>query len=210
MSEHVMQVETQDKNKRMLVKLSIVAVAMLAFGVVVMPWFYNLTCAYIGADINPDNDVTASVVSSGTGEAITVSFEARVLDDLPVRFYAEHMKASIKPGETGFNTFYFQNISDDMVYLRPIHTVSPNFAATAFDMQVCFCFNDQTLEPGEKKEYEIQYSFSEDMDTRVVRAIVRYDLHKIEQSRMRPFQEGNIGVPDQATVDQAIEAASDE
>ena len=204
----VAETEVQNKNKKLLMPLVAIAIAMLLFGVFVMPPLYNMICAYVGVDINPDNAASAAVVSDGIRQPIKVSFNARVLDNLPIRFYAEKQVDTIVPGETGYNVFHFINLSDEMVYLRPLHTVSPSFAAAVFDMKVCFCFNDQALEPGEKKSYEIQYSFGDDLDTRVSRAIVSYDLHKITKDRMKPHKAGNTKVVDPEKIRKAIEEAS--
>ena len=200
--------QVQEKNKKLLVPLVIIAVGMLAFGVFVMPPLYNMICAYVGVDLNPDNTAQATPLAPGERAPIKVSFNARVLDNLPVRFFAEKQVEKIMPGETGYNVFHFENLSNDMVYFRPLHTVSPSFAASVFDMKVCFCFNDQALKPGEKKSYEIQYSFGSDLDVRVSRAIVSYDLHKITKERMKPFKAGNTKVVDPEQVRKDIEEAA--
>ncbi len=208
MSETETNTETTQKNKKMLVILSSVAVGMLLFGVFILPPFYRMACKIVGVDLNPDNDVELGAVDPDAN-AISVSFQARVLDNLPVRFYAEHKKAKIKPGEAGFNTFYFENLSNETVYIRPLHTVTPSFAAAEFDMRVCFCFNDQELGPGEKREYPIEYSFSKEIDGRVARSLVRYDLHRIEKSQMKPFQPGPTAIEEERVAEK-IEAAKDE
>lgn len=197
--------ELQQKNKKMLIPLLAIAFGMLLFGVTILPWFYDLVCAYVGVDINPDNN--AELVDDGAGNPVNVSFQARVLDDLPVRFYAEKKFEKIMTGESGSNVFHFENLSNETVYFRPLHTVSPSFAAAVFDMRVCFCFNDQALAPGEKKSYEIVYSFGTDLDARNTNAVVSYDLHKITKEKMKPFKPGNTKSVDPEKVKALIEEA---
>jgi len=117
MEAHAEEQAVQDKNKKLMIKLAIVAIGMLLFGVIVLPKLYTLACSLTGVNINPDNNsgIAVGEVTRGVGDEIPVSFQSRVLDDLPVRFYAKDKQAKIKAGQTGFNTFYFENLSDKIV-----------------------------------------------------------------------------------------------
>jgi cytochrome c oxidase assembly protein Cox11 len=59
--------------------------------------------------------------------------------------------------------------------------VSPINAAKHFGMKVCFCFNDQDIEPYGKRSFPVVYSFSPDLDQRVESTTLCYSLFRIAE-----------------------------
>lgn len=143
--------------------------------------FYSLWCKWNGSGMNPNNPEAAAVAPVvGDERQIEVFFEAKAYDRLPVRFYPNEPRVVATVGKDSTVIYRFQNLSDEQVRFRPIHQVSPLIAGQHFSMKMCFCFNDQTLGPGESIEYPVVFGFGAGIDPRVTSVTVRYSLHRIK------------------------------
>jgi cytochrome c oxidase assembly protein Cox11 len=141
--------------------------------------FYGLWCKITGTGMLPNNPDAAAVVADGESREIEVFFEAKAYDRLPVRFYPNEPRIVARVGQDSTVIYRFKNLSDETVRFRPIHQVSPLIAGKHFSMKMCFCFNDQTLKPGEAVEFPVMFSFGSGIDPRVTSVTVRYSLHRI-------------------------------
>lgn len=155
------------------------AVGILLFFLFGFSAFYGLWCRITDTGMSPNNAAAAAAPSAGTGRMLTVYFEGKAYDGLPVRFYPVDPEVRVEVGVDGKNTYRFRNLSDQTVRLRPVHTVNPRLAVDAFGMKVCFCFNDQTIGPGESKEFPVVFTFAPTLDERVDTVTVRYNLFEI-------------------------------
>lgn len=143
--------------------------------------FYGLWCKITGTGMNPNNPVEAAVAPlAGDERQVEVFFEAKAYDRLPVRFYPNEPRIVATIGKDSTVIYRFQNLSDEPVRFRPIHQVSPLIAGQHFSMKMCFCFNDQILEPGQTTEYPVVFGFGAGIDPRVTSVTVRYSLHRIK------------------------------
>jgi cytochrome c oxidase assembly protein subunit 11 len=153
-----------------------VPLAMLAIGVFAMPKLYGFWCKISGTQLSPNNPQAAAAPGVHTGRFITVFFEANVGDSLPVRFWADEPQQQVEVGVDGRNMYHFHNLSDHVIRFRPVHYISPINASTQFGMKVCFCFNDQELQPGEEKSYPVVFTFAPGLDQRIKTVSVCYTL----------------------------------
>lgn len=177
-----------------------VLMGLLAFAV--MPRLYSLWCTLTGTGMNPNNAAVAAMPDAPTGRFVETFFESKVYDGLPVRFWCEHPSVQVEVGREARNTYWLENTGDKPVHIRPIHQVSPISATPHFGMRLCFCFNDQVLQPGEKQEFPVAFTFSPQLDVRTATVSVCYSLFSIdpgaprseEQLRIQRQVEGAGGV----------------
>jgi cytochrome c oxidase assembly protein subunit 11 len=169
-----------------LVGLGGFSLAVMLFFLFGYSSFYSLWCKITGTGMNPNNPVEAAVVPvAGDERQIEVFFEAKAYDRLPVRFYPNEPRIVATVGKDSTVIYRFQNLSDEPVRFRPIHQVSPLIAGQHFSMKMCFCFNDQTLGPGESTEYPVVFGFGAGIDPRVTSVTVRYSLHRIKDGEAK-------------------------
>lgn len=187
----------QRSNVRSGLFLGFVALVVLALAPVL---YYggSYLCQRLGIGVNPNQDgiIAAANAAEAAGKPATdrkvkVTFGAQVNDNLPVRFFPEERQQTVVVGEKVYNTYHFKNTSQETVRFRPIHSVSPPDANRVYAMTVCFCFNDQEIEPGGERSFEIEYILGEDLDRRVSSVQVNYSLHHITKEEMKPHVEGN-------------------
>lgn len=91
------------------------------------------------------------------GQSVTVHFESAVSPDLPWDFYPVISEISALPGELVSASYFARNDSAETITAKAIHEVIPSDAATYFQTIQCFCFTEQTLEPGEEREMVLMF-----------------------------------------------------
>lgn len=149
------------------------------------PAFYSLYCRLTGTGLRPGLDARGSAVQVGTGRHVEVSLLAKVYDGLPLRFTSDATSARVEVGCDAMATFRLENLSDHPVSIRPIHQVAPRAAAEKFRMKMCFCYNDQVIEPRGRREYPVVFYLEPDLDPRVADGMICYSLFRIEPGAER-------------------------
>jgi cytochrome c oxidase assembly protein subunit 11 len=116
---------------------------------------YDLFCRVTGFDGTP------LVRSLPAGEVlereIAVRFDANVTPGLPWRFAAETPEVKVKLGQT--TTVHYRVTNDGPTPATGVATfnVQPALAGAYFVKLECFCFIEQTLEPGETRESAVVF-----------------------------------------------------
>ena len=91
------------------------------------------------------------------GQRVTVLLEAAVSPGLPWDFYPLQTQLTAAPGELVRATYLARNNSDETITANAIHEVGPPSAVPYFQTIECFCFTEQTLEPGEEREMTLVF-----------------------------------------------------
>lgn len=177
---------------RLTLLLAAVPLAMAGLAFVAMPRLYSLWCTLTGTAMRPNNPEAAAAAPVATGRFVEVFFESRVFDGMPLRFTSEHPAAQVEVGREGRNTYWIENTGDRPLHIRPIHQVSPTAATPHFGMRLCFCFNDQTIQPGERREFPVAFTFAPDLDPRITTVSVCYSLFAIDPGAPRSAEQERI------------------
>jgi cytochrome c oxidase assembly protein subunit 11 len=100
---------------------------------------------------------------------ITIRFDANVRE-LPWTFTPLQVSQQIRIGDTGLAFYKVTNTGKTAVTGRASYNVVPESAGLYFQKLECFCFTDQTIQPGETKEFPVVYfvdpKFAEDFETK--------------------------------------------
>ena len=150
------------QNATMARKLLVVAVAMAGFGYALVP-LYNAICNITGINVLALNErnipgATSSVAANSqidTSRTITVEFDANARG--PWTFKPERRSVQVHPGELATVVYEFQNAQDRRMSAQAIPSYAPRLAGSHFNKLECFCFNQYTLEPGEKKSWPVAF-----------------------------------------------------
>ena len=63
----------------------------------------------------------------------------------------------VHPGELMTVMYEFQNVQNRVMSAQAIPSYAPRQAAAHFNKVECFCFNQYTLAPGEKKQWPVVF-----------------------------------------------------
>lgn len=154
------------RNKKVAMICAGAFVAMIGASFASVP-LYRAFCQVTGfdgtvrrADVAPDKVLDRKLL---------IRFDANVRD-LPWTFTAEQVSQELKIGETGLAFFKVTNNGDKPVTGRAIYNVVPESAGAYFQKLECFCFDDQTIGPGQTIEFPVVYfvdpKFAEDFETK--------------------------------------------
>ena len=88
---------------------------------------------------------------------ITVRFDANVSPSLPWKFEPVLRLVEAKVGENVLAFYTATNTSDRVIKGTAAFNVSPDAAGAFFNKIECFCFKEQTLQPGETVEMPVSF-----------------------------------------------------
>lgn len=163
------------RNLRTMAVLIAIPVGVALFALFAFRPLYTLWCSATGTGLRPN----VTVAGAGDGREIEVLFRSQVFDGLPLRFAPDETRQVVRIGEDAHAVYRLENTSDRTLRIRPIHQVSPINAARHFGMKVCFCFNDQDIEPRGVREFPVVYAFAPALDRRVETVTLCYSLFDV-------------------------------
>lgn len=168
-------------NKSLAIKLIIVVVAGLAFGFAIAP-LYNYVCKVIG--INGKADITATDISKNLtvdeSRTITVIFTGQTMPGLDWSFESNQKSMQVHPGEITLTSYKAINNGSKPIVGTAVPSVVPEVAALHFKKIECFCFSNQTLQPGEVKDMPIRYYISPELPKSINTVTLSYAFYNAD------------------------------
>jgi cytochrome c oxidase assembly protein subunit 11 len=133
------------RNNRTALIAALVALGFLALAFASVP-LYRAFCQLTGFDGTP---LRAEKAPGAIAGEIGVRFDANVDPKLPWKFEPLQNQVRVHPG--GKTTIYYQatNLSARPITGQAVYNVTPDTVGQYFNKIQCFCFNEQTLKPGE-------------------------------------------------------------
>ncbi len=102
-------------------------------------------------------------------KTLLIRFDANVRG-VPWNFAPDQTTQTVRIGKTGLAFFHVKNTSDKPVTAHAAYNVVPEASAKYFQKLQCFCFTDQTLQPGQSADFPVVYfvdpKYASDPDTK--------------------------------------------
>jgi len=144
----------RSSNRTLLLRLSVVALGMFAFGFALVP-FYEQICRVTGLR---DLDRPAAAVNTQVDATRTVRIELDAnTHGMPWRFAPVERVVDVHPGALTQVTYEIVNASERPGVGQAIPSYGPQHAAQYFQKLDCFCFATQTLQPGEVRRMPVVF-----------------------------------------------------
>jgi cytochrome c oxidase assembly protein subunit 11 len=148
-------VSVEQQNRRLSLRLALVALGMFGFGFALVP-FYNQICAALG--INSIVEKAEAPANSQIDFSRTVVIE---LDsnahDLPWRFKPVVRHLTVHPGQLTTVEYEIVNVRGAPVTGQAVPSYGPQIAGEYFKKIECFCFTQQTLAAGETRRLPVVF-----------------------------------------------------
>lgn len=135
------------KNRAVLVAVMGAVCAMIALTYASVP-LYRLFCQVTG--FGGTTQTAQTLPDHVLGRAVTVRFNADTAPGMPWDFAAPPRGVTLKLGQRGVTAFTARNRDAGPVSGTALYNVTPDKAGKYFHKMQCFCFQEQTLRPGEK------------------------------------------------------------
>ncbi len=152
--------ELARKNARMMGTLVLIVAGMVGASFAAVP-LYDLFCRVTGfggttqtADALPDQVLDRDV---------TVRFAAHTRKGLPWEFTVEQNTIDAQIGAGQLIHFSAVNTSDRPVAGTALFNVTPLRAGVYFHKIQCFCFDEQTIQPGERVDFPVFFYLDPEM-----------------------------------------------
>ena len=175
------------ENLKMVRKLAVVTAGMFAFGYALIP-IYKHICEATGINILslserqvPGGGTAGANVNLNTqvdtSRTITVEFDANARG--PWQFKPAIRSVQVHPGELATVMYEFQNVQDRAMSAQAIPSYAPHQAAAHFNKLECFCFQQYTLAPGEKKQWPVAFVIDPRLSKDVTTITLSYTFFEV-------------------------------
>lgn len=188
--------ELRHENLRMMGKLTVVAAVMFGFGYALVP-MYKAICEFTGINVlalGERNTGLSKAVANNTqvdfSRTITVEFDANSRGPWSFRPAQNHMM--VHPGQMNTVIYEFQNTQNRRMAAQAIPSYAPMQAAAHFNKLECFCFNEYTLEPGEKKQWPVAFVIDPKLSKDVRTITLSYTFFEVG-SKTPPAPASTVG-----------------
>ncbi|MFP4313930.1 MAG: cytochrome c oxidase assembly protein [Alphaproteobacteria bacterium] len=135
------------KNARTGLMVLAIVLAMVSLAFASVP-LYDLFCRVTG--FSGTTQVSAQLPDTILDREVTVKFNADKGRAMPWNFSPDIRQVDVRIGERGIASFTAGNPSSESVTGTAIYNVTPLKVGKYFHKIQCFCFDRQTLNPGEE------------------------------------------------------------
>ena len=152
------------KNRKSGMIVAFIGAGMLGLSFAAVP-LYQIFCQVTGYG-GTTRAAQAATEIPITDRKIKIRFIANVNRDMPWDFKPSQLTQEIQVGERKIATYSATNPTGQRITGTAVFNVTPFKAGEYFNKVECFCFTEQTLEPGEVAEMPVDYfidpSFADD------------------------------------------------
>ena len=160
------------RNRRTGLAAAGVVTFMVGLSFAAVP-LYDLFCRVTG--FGGTTQRSAAAPGAVGDRPITIRFNATTHPNLPWRFTPEQPSVTLRLGEEGLAFYSATNRSDAPVTGVSTYNVTPEKVGRYFHKIACFCFDEQTLTPGERADMPVTFwvdpKIAEDPSTRDITTI---------------------------------------
>ncbi len=166
---------------------TLIAVFMTGLGYAAVP-LYRMFCQVTGFAGTTREAVGQAAPGGVAGKVISVRFDANHVNELPWTFKPEATKANVVIGARQMAFFIAKNLSDKPITGAASYNVSPSSAGAYFTKIQCFCFTEQTLQPGQEVRMPVIYyvdpKILDDEDGKQISEItLSYTFYPVDDSK---------------------------
>ena len=163
---------TTRRNRRVAIAAFATVAGMVGLSFAAVP-LYAVFCSMTGYNGTVQEGGVAA--PGATERQITVRFAANTHPSLPWRFEAAQNAMPIHLGESGLAFYRAANETARAVEGVATYNVTPEVVGKYFHKTACFCFDAQTLQPGQSVEMPVSFwvdpAIAQDPNTRDIRTI---------------------------------------
>ena len=113
-----------------------------------------------------------------SNQQISTKLITSVHKDLPLKFSSEEKNIILKPGEIKTINYSVENLSKKDVSAMATFQVYPAELKDYMTKMNCFCYEKQTLKPGEKEKYALVLLVDPNVTKNIKEAIIQFVYFK--------------------------------
>lgn len=168
-------------NGRSMWRLVVVAGAMFGFGFVMIP-LYDVFCEVTGINVLTKKDDSAARFARNTqvdaARSIIIEFDTN--DRGALRFRPVRRSMQVHPGELTTIEYELINTRAEKTAGQAIPSYAPQVSGRYFRKIECFCFEQQTMAPGEVRRFPVVFVVDPALPKDVGTITLSYTFFEIE------------------------------
>ncbi len=182
------------ENSRLIRRLLLLVAGAFVFAFALVP-LYDVLCRATGF-----NGKTATGFATGglptqvaspaqpraavdRSRLVRVEFTGTVMPGLPWDMRPLQFSVELHPGEMQQVSYLVRNLSDKPATGQAVPSVSPGQAAQHFEKIECFCFEQQTLAPGEAREMPLAFIVKPEIGADIAQITLSYAFFSLDGQR---------------------------
>ncbi|MBL4607417.1 MAG: cytochrome c oxidase assembly protein [Pseudomonadales bacterium] len=168
--------------RKLILLISLIPVLMFGFAFAMVP-LYGLYCEAAGINqlkaaekVAPPSKEEQTIAN---GRQIKVEFDATLhssLDAVVSEFRSLTPSIILKLGEVHTINYIVKNKSSRSIVTQAVPSITPWWGTEHFKKIECFCFQQQTLAPGEEKKMGLQFYVHSDIPEDIKTLTLSYTL----------------------------------
>lgn len=177
------------RNWRVAAMAGLLAIAMVGLAFAAVP-LYRLFCQVtgLGGTTMRVDETAAAMVQPVAGKSISVRFDANVSRDLVWQFEPQETQRTVPIGARNMTAYSAKNMTTRPLTGTATFNVTPVQAGKYFSKVQCFCFQEQTLQPGQQVQMPVVFfvdpKILDDPSARDITEItLSYTFYPVEQPR---------------------------
>jgi cytochrome c oxidase assembly protein subunit 11 len=164
-------------------------VGMTGLGYASVP-LYRLFCQVTGFGGTTQMAIGGTAPGAVAGKTMSVRFDANHAPSLPWEFRPESPRERVAIGARDMTFFSAKNLSDKPVTGTATFNVTPTQAGKYFTKIQCFCFTEQTLQPGVQVRMPVIFyvdpKIMDDPDARDIEEItLSYTFYPVDEAKIK-------------------------
>jgi cytochrome c oxidase assembly protein subunit 11 len=171
--------ERKRSNRVLMRKMIVVTCVMFGFGFAMVP-FYKHLCEITGLTNLASADEVAKNTQVDKSRTVTMQFDTNLRSDLPWTFRPLERSITFHPGELVTADFEVRNNSDRPITGQAIPSWGPQVAGRHMKKLECFCFSQQTLQPGEARTMPVVFVIDPKLPEEVNFVTMSYTFFAVE------------------------------
>ena len=162
----------------MLKRLAVFSLVMFGFGFAMVP-FYQKLCQVTGITNLLRADDAPVNTQVDTARWVTLEFDANT-HGMPWQFAPMQRSVKVHPGQMTQVAFEIRNTGDRTMVGQAIPSYGPKHAAEFVKKLECFCFKQQVLAAGERREMPVQFVIDPKLPASVNTLTLSYTFFEVQ------------------------------
>lgn len=167
----------EKKNRKLFVRLAVVALGMFGFGYALVPFYYQI-CAAWGVNLLDKPDALAANTQIDASRTVTIELDSNT-HHMAWRFRPLVNHVSVHPGELTTVEYEVVNASAVPVTGQAVASYGPQRAGEYFKKLECFCFTQQTLAAGETRRLPVVFMIDPKLPKDVNTIAISYTFFEV-------------------------------
>jgi cytochrome c oxidase assembly protein subunit 11 len=148
------QLRAAERNIRVASLCGLLVLAMVGMSYAAVP-LYRIFCEVTGYDGTTQR--AGAAPDSVLGREMNIEFDANIAPGLPWTFAPAQRRLTVRLGEEAMAHYRAVNNAGRSVTGTAVFNVTPALAGRYFTKIQCFCFTEQTLEPGRAADMPVVF-----------------------------------------------------